>query len=190
MDSAFLRFPWPVDLLTLEERDALPETDWRRLELVEGLLTITASLPAHHQCAVMDVCVALAAQLPDEFIAIHRMSVGLGDEPPTVRIPDVVVVRAEATEPDTHRFAPADLALVVEILSDGTRRIDRVLKFAEYAEAGIPQYWIVDIAEPTTLHAYSLVDDAYELSTEASGPTVLEVAGHAVELDLDALARR
>jgi Uma2 family endonuclease len=190
VDSAFLRFPWPVDLLTLDEWDALPETDWPRLELVEGLLTITASLPAHHQGAVMDVCIALDAQLPDELIAIHRMSVGLGDEPPTVRIPDVLVARAAATKPDTHRFAPNDLALVVEILSDGTRRIDRVLKFAEYAEAGIPQYWIVDIAEPPTLLAYSLVDGAYELSTEASGRTVLDVAGHPVELDLDALATR
>ena len=190
MDSAFLRFPWPVDLMTLEEWDALPETDWPRLELVEGLLTTTASLPAHHQRAIMDLCRALGAQLPGELIAIHRMAVGLGDVPPTVRIPDVVVARAEATEPDTHRFAPADLALVVEILSDGTRRIDRVLKFAEYAEAGIAQYWIVDIAEPTTLVAYALVNIVYELSAETSGRTVLDVAGHAVELDLDALARR
>lgn len=106
------------------------------------------------------------------------------------RVPRDRLVVVRAPTPDTHRFAPTDLALAVEVLSDGTRKIDRILKLAEYAEAGIPQYWIVDIAEPATLLAYVLVDGVYELSAEVSGPASLDVAGHAVEIDLDALARR
>lgn len=180
--------------MTLDDWDALPEIDWPRVELVEGLLTITAPLPAVHQLALMHLCWAFEEQLSGGLVAIHRMAVGLGDDPPTVRIPDVVVAGAEAAKPDTHRFAASDVALVVEVLSDGTRRIDRILKFAEYAEAGIPQYWIVDIgqeeSQPTTLLAYVLVDGAYELATEVSGRVRLDVAGHEIELDLDALARR
>ncbi len=61
---------------------------------------------------------------------------------------------------------------------------------AEYADAGIPQYWIIDLVERTTLLAYALVDGTYELSGEHAGKVALDVAGHPVLLDLDALTRR
>jgi Uma2 family endonuclease len=63
-------------------------------------------------------------------------------------------------------------------------------KFSEYAEAGIPQYWILDLDEPTSLLAYVLVDGSYELSGEHTGAVTLDVAGHRVEIDLPALPRR
>lgn len=70
------------------------------------------------------------------------------------------------------------------------RRIDRVLKFSEYAEAGIPQYRIVDLDEPISLLAYVLVDGNYELSGEHTGKADLDVAGNRIEIDLPALTRR
>ena len=88
------------------------------------------------------------------------------------------------------RVRAADVLLAVEILSDGTRRVDRVLKFAEYAEAGIPGYWIIDLDEPASLRAFTLVGDAYELSGEFSGPVTLDVAGHPVAVDPSGLTRR
>jgi Uma2 family endonuclease len=80
--------------------------------------------------------------------------------------------------------------LAVEVLSDGTRRVDRVLKFSEYAEAGIPQYWIIDLGEPASLLAYILVDGTYELSGEHTGAVTLDVAGHQVAIDLPTLVCR
>ena len=109
--------------------------------------------------------------------------------PPTVRIPDVVT-RSVAIESNPPRVPAADILLAVEILSDGTRRVDRVMKFSEYADAGIPQYWIVDLGAPTTLLAYQLVDGDYELSGEHTGQVELPVAGHPVRINLDALTRR
>jgi Uma2 family endonuclease len=38
----------------------------------------------------------------------------------------------------------ADVLLVIEIVSPGSRRTDHVTKLREYAKAGIPTYWIVD----------------------------------------------
>ncbi len=64
------------------------------------------------------------------------------------------------------------------------------MKFAEYAEAGIPQYWIIDLRAPVTLLAYTLVDEHYELSGEHTGTVTLDVAGHPVTLDLDHLTTR
>jgi Uma2 family endonuclease len=68
--------------------------------------------------------------------------------------------------------------------------VDRVLKFSEYAEAGIPQYWILDLDAPTSLLAYILVDANYELSGEHTDVAALDVAGHPVSIDLPALTRR
>jgi Uma2 family endonuclease len=111
-------------------------------------------------------------------------------EPLTIRAPDVIVTRGELVESDEPRCHASDVLLAVEILSTGTRRVDRVLEFSEYAEAGIPQYWIVDLDDPTSLLAYVLVDGNYELSGEHTGAVGLGVAGHPVSIDLRALTRR
>jgi Uma2 family endonuclease len=41
--------------------------------------------------------------------------------------------------------------LGVEILSPGTRRRDLITKHAKYAEAGVREYWIVDIEAQTVV---------------------------------------
>ena len=41
--------------------------------------------------------------------------------------------------------------MVVEIVSPGPKRTDYKTKHLEYADAGIPHYWIVDITEPVSL---------------------------------------
>jgi Uma2 family endonuclease len=63
----------------------------------------------------------------------------------------------------------ADLLLVIEIVSPGSEAIDQVTKVAEYAAAGIPQYWTIarDAAQTVTLHLLG-ADGRYE--TEAQMP--------------------
>lgn len=119
-----------------------------------------------------------------------NVEVVIAPDPLTIRAPDVIVIGTKLLDADAARCAADDVFLAVEILSTGTRRIDRVLEFSEYAEAGIPQYWIVDLDEPTSLLAYVLVDGNYELSGEHTGTADLDVAGHRVGIDLHALTRR
>jgi len=52
--------------------------------------------------------------------------------------------------------------LVVEVLSEGSRNLDRVQKKAEYARAGIPEYWIVD-PQTRTVEVYRLENEQYAL---------------------------
>jgi Uma2 family endonuclease len=110
-----------------------------------------------HQRAVVRLASGLDEQLPPDVTAIAEIDIVVAVHPPTIRIPDVVVTRESVIEANSPRTAAADVLLAVEILSDGTRKVDRILKFAEYAEAGIPQYWIVDLDAPVSLRAFTLV---------------------------------
>lgn len=143
-----------------------------------------------HQRAGMRLGYRVDDQLPPELTALTEVEVLVSAPPPTIRVPDVLVARTDVVDHNPPRLATADVLLAVEILSDGTRRVDRVLKYSEYADTGIPQYWIVNLDDPTTLLAYVLVEGVYQLSTEHTGVAVLDVAGHPVTVDLDALTRR
>ena len=59
--------------------------------------------------------------------------------------------------------------LVVEVLSERSRRRDQVQKRALYAMAGVPEYWLVDPA-PHGIVLLTLVDEQYT-------PIPLDAAG-------------
>ncbi len=187
--TADLQVSWPLHPLTLAEWDELVPDERLRFEIAEGVLSVMAKPRARHQNTNTNLTHRTKVQLPRELIALAEVEVVLVRSPLTVRVPDMVIVDRAVFETDPVQFAAADVHAVCEILSDGTRKIDRILKFAEYAEAGIPRYWIIDIDGPVTLTSYVLVDGAYELAGEFTGTAVLEAAGHPITLDLEALPR-
>jgi Uma2 family endonuclease len=101
----------------------------------------------------------------------------------------VLVVPREVFERRLRRFDGGDLLLAVEVVSPGSERTDRVTKQSEYAEAGVPTYWLVRLQPDVSLTEHRLVDGAYVVVAEHTGPTTLDVAGVAVAVDLDALVR-
>jgi Uma2 family endonuclease len=181
---------WPNHLLTLDEWEALPEDEGLRLELAEGVLVTSPRPLSWHQKAAMRLGYRLDEQLPSDITALTDVEVLVTRDPLTIRVPDVVVTATALYEANPARYSATDVLLAAEVLSDGTRRVDRVLKFSEYADAGIPQYWIADLGEPATLLSYVLVDGDYERSVEHTGIAHLDVFGHPVTVDLAALTRR
>ena len=63
----------------------------------------------------------------------------LGDSEPE---PDLAVVKRQSYR-EHHPFA-SDVVLLIEV-ADSTLQKDREIKLAIYADAGIPEYWIVNI---------------------------------------------
>ena len=101
----------------------------------------------------------------------------------TVRAPDLVLAAPDL--PDAApRIHARDAMAVVEILSPGSRRLDRVLKLHEYAEAGVPFYLLVEPGPPVLLTEFGLVDGTYHQVAEHAGTAALELG---VRLDLAAL---
>ncbi|WP_218021114.1 Uma2 family endonuclease [Nocardia mikamii] len=70
----------------------------------------------------------------------------------------VLIVVPDAGIEANPRWNANEVLLAVEILSPGSRRTDRVTEFAEYAEAGIEHYWLLDLDAPTTLTGYRRID--------------------------------
>ncbi|QBS41903.1 Uma2 family endonuclease [Nocardia sp. CS682] len=179
---------WPDHLLTLEDWIALPEDNSRSYELVEGVLVVSPRPVSMHQRAIWRLAAQLEPQLPPTHGVLTEAEVLIdAGPPPTIRVPDVLAVPAAGIDANIPRWDAADVLLAVEILSIGSKRTDRVTKFAEYAEAGIQYYWLIDLDEPTSLTAHHLIDGDYELVAERSGRATLDVAETSVELDLTTL---
>ena len=166
--------PWPDHLLGLDDWDALPPDPTRRYELSEGVLLVTPRPTALHQRAGFRLAGLLDQQLPGELSALTEAEVVIDEGPPaTVRVPDVIVVPTSVADADPARVRACDVRLAVEILSPGTARTDRTTKLFEYADAGIPSYWILDLRPPATVTAHLLVDGDYEIVADGTGPFVL-----------------
>src|SRR5579884_136627 len=137
--------------LTLADYEALPEdADY---EIVDGVLYVAPRPFVPHQSALGRLY---------RLVADHAESRGLGEF-----ILDVdLVVDAQNTyvSPDLMFFTPEqyariDLAdkirvvpeLIVEILSESTRRRDMVAKRDAFARLGVPHYWLLDGRGPAVL---------------------------------------
>jgi hypothetical protein len=81
----------------------------------------------------------------------------------------------------------SDVLVVVELVSPSARRTDHVVKRGEYADAGIPHYLIVDLAEPASLLACHLAGEFGYADGAAATGTFATTTPFAVEIDLGAL---
>ncbi len=61
--------------------------------------------------------------------------------------------------------------LVIEVLSDGTAKRDRGIKFDDYQAHGVAEYWLVD-ADEQFIEQYHLVDGQYQLILKAGEGTI------------------
>jgi Uma2 family endonuclease len=179
---------WPDHLLTFDEWLDLPEGAGRRFELVEGVLLVSPGPISRHQRALWRLAAQLEPWLSDEWGVLTESELIIDFGPPaTVRVPDLLVVPAEAIDEDRSRWAASEVRLAVEVVSPGTSRTDHVMKCAEYAEIGIPYYWIVDLDEPVRISTLRLSEGEYVSFGERSGRVAVDFDGSRVPLDLPAL---
>ena len=145
-------------LLTVAEYAELGETESGYTELLEGRLLMSPSPVPDHNFAEAEMLVQLRPQLPDHLEVIPDVDVDLElagpDQPGFSRRPDLVIVQRTArrrVRAVGGLIRACEVSVVVEIVSPGSRRTDHVAKRSEYADAGIPHYWIMDLDEPVSL---------------------------------------
>lgn len=165
---------------TLYDLDALPE-DGKRYELADGWLTELSPSPWHDHGAerLKEILKAAAEHAgADVYVAGGPNDVST---PAGIRKPDVFVVPKDVARSAIGRqvrtYYASDLLLVAEVVSprSGSERIDRVQKVGEYAKAGIPLYWIVELDPDAKVTVLSLREDTYELAAEVRAGHVVSV---------------
>lgn len=165
---------------TLAELHRLPD-DGNKYELVRGELFVTPAPSAEHETIA-----ALLTHLLVPYVTARRL--GLVYRPrAVVRVkrhseiePDLMVRQPPTSRPASWTTMPVPI-LVVEVISDSTRRRDHVHKRDVYMEAGIPEYWIIDASE----RSFTVVRSGHEDLVEhervtwtpagATQPLVVEV---------------
>lgn len=186
-------YRWPDHLLTIDEYLTLPETEFGYTELLEGRVLMSPSASKRHMKTSLKLAMQFSACLPAHLDVVQEFDVDLElappDEPGFSRRPDLIIYDRAADElPRNDQIIPASHVLIaVEVVSPGSRRTDRVIKHGEYADAGIPHYWLVDIDPPRSLLAYTLTEEFGYVGHEVSGKFETEVP-FPMLIDLDALA--
>ncbi|MBE8518254.1 Uma2 family endonuclease [Amycolatopsis sp. H6(2020)] len=175
----------PGHLLTIEEYAALDNTGFT--ELVEGRLVTSPGSGRRHDVAVCLLAAQLERQLPRGLAFVVRNDVDLclapDGDPGFARRPDLLVLDHAALDRGGGLLRARDVVLVAEVVAPDSKRTDYRVKRNEYADAGIPHYWIVDITGPVSLTPC----DGHLDAPAVTGSFTSEVP-FPVKLDLDALA--
>lgn len=144
--------------LTIAQYIALGETEDGYTELVDGRLVMFPNSLIDHARVSLNLLMQIKGQLPDDLEVIPNVDVNLELAPPDapgfVRRPDLIVVQRSARRrlaAEDGLIRAAEVVLAVEVLSPISHYTDSHTKRAEYAEAGIPFYWIVDLDAPISL---------------------------------------
>jgi Putative restriction endonuclease len=109
-----------------------------------------------------------------------------GDVKPALR--NCSVGHSTFVNADGGLLRATEAVLVVEIISPGSRRTDSIIKRGEYADAGVPHYWILDLDTRVSLIACHLARQfGYQDASPITG--IFEAAEpFPVRVDLDDLS--
>lgn len=134
-----------------------------KAEFINGRIVLHSPVTRAHALAVAKI-----SRLLGNYVEEHQ----LGEthiEKSMIRLsrndyePDVCFFKLEKCRDFTldQKLFPAP-DLVVEVLSKSTAKVDRGIKFTDYAAHGVGEYWIVDTAEKA-VEQYVLRDRVFEL---------------------------
>ncbi|MEH0984585.1 Uma2 family endonuclease [Micromonospora sp. CPCC 205556] len=145
-------FP-PSGEWTTDDLDRLP-VDGRRHELLDGTLLMSRSPTRLHQSIALLLGAALQESCPADLDVTQAVEVRLSRTRSFT--PDVLVTELDAAARNPSHYRPHEVLLVVEIVSEGSRSVDRILKPALYAEADIPYFWRIETENGIVVHAHKL----------------------------------
>jgi Uma2 family endonuclease len=147
---------------TYEDLKLIPP-DRNRYEIVDGELFVTPAPRTLHQRITGNIFVPLHQhvrqhRLGEVFVAPYDVVFAVG----TVLEPDILFVSSSRLHyiGEDNLSGPPDL--VVEVISESTKRLDREVKLKQYALYGVSEYWLVD-PEGKSVEVFRLKGKEYEL---------------------------
>ncbi len=127
--------------MTAAEFEALPESN-QPIELIGGVLVVRGVPTVNHQRVVLNTATRLRADVPGGEVFVAPVSVKFEGE--HYYQPDVIWVADDSVCEVTADGLNGPPDLVVEVISPGTARDDRGIKFQIYQASGVREYWIIE----------------------------------------------
>jgi Uma2 family endonuclease len=114
-----------------------------RVELIHGEIIVMSPIGQPHVSAVIGLSGVLLEALGRRAVISEQNAVEVGESIPQ---PDIAVLEPPRARYRDRRPSAADVHLLVEI-SDSSLKYDHETKLPLYAEAGIPEVWIVNLKD-------------------------------------------
>jgi Uma2 family endonuclease len=158
-DDTILNLDPLQGLWTVEQYLRLTEHSRRLLEFTDGTLEVLPMPTDQHQVISQFLLFALAAFLQPRGGKVLYAPLRLQIRPGQFWEPDLLVVQ-DAHDPRRQNAYWLGADLVLEIVSPDDPERDTVVKRHDYAQAGIPEYWIID-PQTETITVSGLAGDHY-----------------------------
>lgn len=125
-----------------------------RAELLHGVVVSMTPSKSPHASAIQELSGLLFAALGSRAKVRVQLPLALTDD--SEPEPDIAVV-----PPASYRDAHPTTALLVIEVADSSLRKDRHIKAPLYASAGVPEYWLVNLADAVVEVHTAPLDGAY-----------------------------
>lgn len=165
------------------EAGILTEDD--RVELIEGEIVEMSPIGSRHAACVKRLNRLLLRQLGETVVLGIQDPIHLSasSEPQ----PDISVCRPRADDYATRHPTPADVLLLVEV-ADTSLLFDRDEKLPLYAQAGIPEVWLVDLVDEQVIVYSRPANETYQIQQRfIRGQLVVSMVLPSLQLPVDTM---
>ncbi|MBD2327510.1 Uma2 family endonuclease [Alkalinema sp. FACHB-956] len=155
----------------------------RRVELLAGdIVEMTPEKPIHYNTANLSADY-LRELLRDRAYVRFNGPITLATSEPE---PDIAIVQRPGMQYNDRHPNPNDIFWLIEV-ANSSLQTDLTLKAALYAQAAIPEYWVIDLADRRFHLLRQPQGDRYQQHTILTTGTVTPLAFPEIAVEVDRL---
>ena len=170
-------------LFTVEEYYKMAEVgilQKKRIELIKGEIINISPIGSKHSSCVSLLTKLLNRSLSDLYFLSAQNPIRLNNQ--TEPEPDITIAKTIDTLYSDRHPTPNDILAIFEV-ADSSLEYDREIKTRLYAEAGIPEYYIVNLSENIVEVYQDPKEGVYTKTSQVKKGEVLELKNQGVELN-------
>lgn len=181
-DSAAHHYAKKQGEYTIEDYRSLP--DDVRAELIDGVLIFLEAPTFSHQELITELLLAIALYIRSNKgnckVLAAPLDVQLDCDDRTVVQPDIIVSCDKDKRTERGIYGAPDMC--IEIISPSSRKRDYGLKMTKYMNAGVREYWIVDLKRETVV-CYFFEGEDYPVMYTFQDQVPVRIFGSKLKID-------
>ncbi len=178
---------------TYEEFLELTKDSEERYEYIDGEIFLLSSPKNYHQLVLGEIYGAFFIFFQGKtcipMVAPYDITITRSEDSINVVQPDVMVICDLSEQLDDDGYYKGVPKLVVEILSESTRRNDLIKKLDLYMAGGVEEYWVADKKNKTMIIYTFKAHDFNEHITYRAPEKALSITFPGLSVDLEQVFR-